>query len=382
MGAGKRARADGLADGVVRRRDCVDIDLGQLLAERLAAQLGELAGEQGSSEGAHERDLVSRARKAQAPGPACVGQAAEHSDDGGRVDGAGGTLVVERDVAADDRRLQSAAGLAQAADGFAQLPGDVRLLRVAEVEVVGRAERLGADAGEVGGALEHRCDRAAVGVGGDAAAVAVDAHGQGGPGPPAGAAGREREHRCVGLLGAADGARLDDCVVLLEQRPARGEVGARQQREQRLVERGRGVEAGGGGRVDRPRRRLRIEVIQRALLDEGGDRHVAHGLPVAQHADPPAVGDGADGRAADLPLLADGQRVLEVVGLEDAEHALLRLADHHLEGLHAGLAQRHLGDVDVDPHAALGGHLGCRGGQPGGAEVLQRHEQPALEQLQ
>ena len=36
------------------------------------------------------------------------------------------------------------------------------------------------------------------------------------------------------------------------------------------------------------------------------------------------------------------------------------------------------GDVDVDPHLALGGHLRGRGGQPGGAEVLQRDEQAAL----
>src|SRR5205085_8938015 len=44
--------------------------------------------------------------------------------------------------------------------------------------------------------------------------------------------------------------------------------------------------------------------------------------------------------------------------------------------------QRHPGDVQVDPHLALGGHLRSRGGQAGGTEVLQGDEQPAVEQLE
>ena len=59
-------------------------------------------------------------------------------------------------------------------------------------------------------------------------------------------------------------------------------------------------------------------------------------------------------------------------GLDHAQHPLLGLADHHLERLHVGLAQRHLGDVDVDPDAALRCHLRGGGGEAGGAEVLQR----------
>ena len=51
-------------------------------------------------------------------------------------------------------------------------------------------------------------------------------------------------------------------------------------------------------------------------------------------------------------------------------------------GSMSGLAQRHRGDVDVDADLALGGHLRGRGGEAGGAEVLQRDEQAALEQLQ
>ena len=207
-------------------------------------QLGQLGGLKRWGERADERDRVTRVSEAQAPGAVGIGEAADHADDRGRVDRAGGGLVVERHVAADDRCGQRPAGITEAADGFGQLPGDVGALGVAEVEVVGRAQWLSADAGEVGGALEHRLDRAHVGVGGDAAAVAVDRNRQGrgrsngtrglriDPIPVRRGRGRmhglgpDREHSGVGLAGAADGAGLDDRVVLLEQGPAGGEVRA------------------------------------------------------------------------------------------------------------------------------------------------------------
>ena len=68
--------------------------------------------------------------------------------------------------------------------------------------------------------------------------------------------------------------------------------------------------------------------------------------------------------------------------LDDAQHPLLGLRDHDLERLHVGFAERHGADVDVDPDLALRGHLGARGREPGRAQVLERDEQPALEQLE
>ena len=43
--------------------------------------------------------------------------------------------------------------------------------------------------------------------------------------------------------------------------------------------------------------------------------------------------------------------------LHHAQHPLLRLGDHDLEGLHVVLAQRHARHVDVEAHPALRGHL-------------------------
>ena len=61
-------------------------------------------------------------------------------------------LVVEADVAADDRDAEGAARLGHAVDGLGQLPHHLGVLGVAEVEAVDDGQRPGADAGQV----EHR----------------------------------------------------------------------------------------------------------------------------------------------------------------------------------------------------------------------------------
>src|SRR5205823_1768726 len=73
----------------------------------------------------------------------------EHSDDRGRMDWAGRTFVVERDVAADYRQVQLAAGVRDAAHRLAELVVAVRLVRAAEVQAVRNDARLGAGAAEV-----------------------------------------------------------------------------------------------------------------------------------------------------------------------------------------------------------------------------------------
>ena len=109
-------------------------------------------------------------------------------------------LVVEGDVSTDYGHLEREAGIGQAEYRPIELPGDVGLLRVAEVEAVGEAEGLGADAGEILGALEHRLDRAGIGIAGDPPPVAIDRHRD----RPVGL--REHEHGGVGGLRPARGA--------------------------------------------------------------------------------------------------------------------------------------------------------------------------------
>ena len=171
-------------------------------------------------------------------------------------------------------------------------------------------------------------------------------------------------------------------VVLLERPPARGEVGARQQGEKGLT----GGESAGEHlrrrRVDRPRGLERLEIVGRALVDQRGHGQVADQRLAVEHAQAAAARHLADRGRVDLPPRADGQHLVDLARLDDAQHPLLRLGDHDLERLHVGLAQRDAADVEIDPHAALGRHLRRRRGQPGGAEVLERDQQPGVEQLE
>src|SRR6187402_2416754 len=65
-------------------------------------------------------------------------------------------LVVEADVAADDREVEGAAGVAHAAQRFDELGHDLGPLRVAEVEAVGDGQRLRTNRAEVAVRLGDR----------------------------------------------------------------------------------------------------------------------------------------------------------------------------------------------------------------------------------
>ena len=96
---------------------------------------------------------------------------------------------------------------------------------------------------------------------------------------------------------------------------------------------------------------------------------------------PVSVTSPIDGRV-DVPLLADREERLDVVGLDDRHHPLLRLAHQDLLGRERGVAQRHL--VELDVHAAVAGarELGRRAREPGAAEVLDAGDQPGREDLE
>src|SRR5690606_30444406 len=84
----------------------------------------------------------------------------------------------EADVAAHDREVERAAGLGHAVDGAHDLAHDLGPLGVAEVQVVGDGDRLGADRGQVAPGLRHRLLAALIGVVLHIARGAVAGHGQ------------------------------------------------------------------------------------------------------------------------------------------------------------------------------------------------------------
>ena len=85
---------------------------------------------------------------------------ADDADDRRRQNRAAVGLVVQAHVAAGDRNLERAARLAEPGDGLGELPHDLRPLRIAEVQAVGRADRHGAGARDVARRFGQRQPRA------------------------------------------------------------------------------------------------------------------------------------------------------------------------------------------------------------------------------
>ena len=93
----------------------------------------------------------------------------------------------------------------------------------------------------------------------------------------------------------------------------------------------------------------------------------------------PGIRDLADDGMGELPPREDLLRSAQEIFTYDRDHPLLRLRDHDLPRLQL-LAQGHAVEVDVDA-GAVARHLRERGREPGGAAVLERLDQPLLDQL-
>ncbi len=155
----------------------------------------------------------------------------------------------------------------------------------------------------------------------------------------------------------------------------------RRRRQQRRGRRaGRGVPS---------RRRRHRSVVERSVLVQRRGGNVGQHLtvPSVEDAQAPAraTTGGAGGHAADhagphVPTPADGEHLVEIARLDDRQHALLRLAGHDLERLHARFAPGDGRDVDVHADTSPRRGLARGTGQPGPAEVLDAHHQPGVEQ--
>ena len=140
---------------------------------------------------------------------------ADAADDRRRVDRPAVGLVVEGDVARDDGNAERLTGARHALDGLGELPGDLRLLRVSEVEAVGQRERAAAGTGDVARGLEDGERAAGTGIEKGEPAGAVERHGD------APERGAQLQHGRV-EAGPSHRSRLDELVVLaVDPRAAR-----------------------------------------------------------------------------------------------------------------------------------------------------------------
>ena len=177
--------------------------------------------------------------------------------------------------------------------------------------------------------------------------------------------------------GPTHGARLDELVVAPVDERARPELRREPISSSSACARRRRV---GRRLLGRARPRLPLDHVPRALVGQEprGDRADDLVRPRTLAAQPvsvtsPITAWWSSQRSMTASTSASRSR------RDDRDHPLLRLGDHHLPGLHPLLAQRHAVELDID--AVVGRHLRERRGEPGGAAVLERHDEPALDEL-
>ena len=206
-------------------------------------------------------------------------------------------LVVERDIAGDDREIERPAGFADALDRLHQLAHDLRAFRIAEIEIVGRRQRLGAGRREVAPALGHGLLAAFERIG-----LAIARRHVRGEGERLGGMAVDAHHAGVA---AGDLQRVgeDQRVVLLPDPAAAGKVGAAEHFQQRVGDvRLRNVVL--GQRRARLRRGPR-PVIFRRLVAELLDRQVGDFLALMDDAEAQIVGRLADDGEIEPPFVED-----------------------------------------------------------------------------
>ena len=250
-----------------------------------------------------------------------------------------------------------------ALDRLGELPGDLGLLGVPEVQAVREPERLAAHARDVPRRLENRQRPAEEGVEARDAALAVERDGE----PPE--RGPEPED-CSVEPWPAHGSRADQLVVAAKDESAAAHVRRRQELQKRLRRRWTDDLA---SRNHRPR--LEREVVARALVRQETCRYLPHALLVPEGAELSACGDLAHDRVVELPAIQDHLDRLEHLRSHDRHHPLLAFGDHHLPGLHTLFAKRDAVEMDVD--AVVRGHLRERRGETGGS--ADEHKQTDLQ---
>ena len=172
--AGLDQRPDHVAGAAFQRQ--VDRRRGAVLAAQHFAQVHrrtQLAGRR-----ADQHQYVAGLHRGEVGAFRIVGQQAHAAHRGGRWNGRAVGLVVEADVATHDGEVECAAGLGHALDGPHDLAHDFRPFGVAEVEVVGDGDGLGAHGGQVAPGLGDRLFATLVGVVLDVAGRNIGGHGQ------------------------------------------------------------------------------------------------------------------------------------------------------------------------------------------------------------
>ena len=328
---------------------------------------------------------------------------ADHRDGRRRINGAVGILVVETDVAARNGRVEDAAGFGESADRFFELPENFRVIAIAEVQIVGRAERQSAGAGQVPRRFSDR-DLAAfvrieINVGGVAIhrqrdelfgaglrlcrTMTLSCEGSSGLSPRRGKAVRlDAKHRRVAA--GADDRTVAHHMVVLAINPLFGrdawpcEQGLQVGNRVLCVGHIGQCKSAHGRQVSRL---TRFAVIHRRFIRQLRRRNVGHDLAVVFHDHAARVGDRSNFRPGQIPLVENPLDLLFAAFVDDEEHAFLRFAEEDFVRRHVRHALRNFGKVDLDAGAGARRRFAGGTGQTGRAHVLNAGHRPRREQF-
>ena len=254
----------------------------------------------------------------------------------------------------------------------------MRLFGIAEVHAVGGRQRFGTDGAKVTIGFGDRLLAAFIGIGLAIARGAVGGDGEA-------LVGAMDAHNRGIASGTLRRVGPDLAVILFPDPATRGKGGA----GHHLHEIGTDIRAfrNIANRLDIDMRgiffsRQMRAVIERRIVGKGPKRNVADGLALVGQHHPAGIGNFADHREIQLPFGEDRFGHLFPARLQHHQHALLRFAEHHFIGGHAGFAARHLVHVENDADFAIGRHLDAGTGQARCTHILDRDNRVARHQFE
>ena len=172
------AGADRVDQQLLERALAIEVQCRRFASDQIVQKSQILAASELAPIIAEEHHPIAHGAELTSHRLARVLEQADDADHRRRIDRLAVGLVVEADVATSDRNIERATRVADPADGFRKLPHDLRALGIAEVEVVGGADRFAASAGDVAGRLGDCQHRAAVRIEITEAAAAIDGNRQ------------------------------------------------------------------------------------------------------------------------------------------------------------------------------------------------------------
>src|ERR1039457_5198231 len=283
-------------------------------------------------------------------------------------------LVVEADVAAGDGNFQFLASLRDPIDRLRELPHDVRLFGIAEVQAIRCSHRSGSRARHFARRLRDRVHRAQPRIQMAPAPIPIQRHRK-----PALRA-LNANHARVARSRRFNRVGLHHVVVLLPHPTFAANIRACQQLLQIRSE------VDGPADFDLFRhlaRHWRFPSRQRAFVYRGvvsqrRIRNLRHNFAVLQHAQRVAARNPPDLDRVEPPLFENAEDLVLASFLRHQQHALLRLAEHDLVRSHASLTLRNAVQFDFDAHTAAPAHLAGRTRQARSAHILNANDRAGL----